>query len=118
MWFQGWNDGVDEQATASYGANLRHLIGDVRTRLGKPKLPFVVGETGNMNKPELHAGQRAGCEQADVAKHTVFVPTSAFLRAAEDSPNCGHGHHWFGNAESYLLIGDALGDALVELLPE
>ena len=86
VWFQGWNDGGDKEATAAYAANLRHLIGDVRARLGRPGLPVVVGETGNMNKPDLHAGQRAGCEHPKVAEHTTFVPTSAFLRAAEDSP--------------------------------
>jgi hypothetical protein len=36
-------------------------------------------------------------------------------RPAKESPNVGHGHHWFGNAESYFLIGDALGRALLRL---
>jgi len=30
----------------------------------------------------------------------------------------GHGHHWFGNAESYLRIGKALGQAMIELIDE
>lgn len=47
-----------------------------------------------------------------------FVPTRAFLREPEASPHPGHGHHWFGNAESCLPIGDALGRAMVELLEE
>jgi hypothetical protein len=38
------------------------------------------------------------------------------LREPEDSPNTGHGHHWFGNAESYLRIGKALGEATVKLI--
>lgn len=29
------------------------------------------------------------------------------------SNNPAHGHHWFGNAESYFLIGDALGVAIL-----
>ena len=37
-------------------------------------------------------------------------------RPKELSPNITHGHHWFGNAESYFLIGDALGKAMVKLL--
>jgi hypothetical protein len=45
----------------------------------------------------------------------MFVPTTAFARPKEQSPNVGHGHHWFGNAESYFLIGDALGKAMVDL---
>ena len=48
----------------------------------------------------------------------AFVTTEAFLRKPEDSPNTTHGHHWYGNAESYLLIGDALGQSMIELLPE
>jgi len=34
------------------------------------------------------------------------------------SPNPGHGHHEFGNAETYLLVGDALGKGMLELLPK
>ena len=30
--------------------------------------------------------------------------------------NGGKGHHWFGNAESYFLIGDALGKGMKKLL--
>ena len=44
------------------------------------------------------------------------MKTTAFARPAEDSPNTGHGHHWFGNAESYFLIGDALGKAMNKLI--
>ena len=46
----------------------------------------------------------------------AFVVTHPFARPAELSPNRGHGHHWFGNAESYFLVGDALGKAMLELL--
>ena len=37
------------------------------------------------------------------------VKTTNFAHPPELSPNLGHGHHWFGNAESYFLIGDAPG---------
>ena len=57
-----------------------------------------------------------GCANAAVAANTRFVATRDFLRKPEDSPNPGHGHHWFGNGESYLLIGDALGRAMGELV--
>ena len=46
---------------------------------------------------------------------TASISTTAFARPKEQSPNVGHGHHWFGNAESYFLIGDALGKAMVDL---
>ena len=50
-----------------------------------------------------------------VGPNTMFVQTSQFARPAKESPNVGHGHHWYGNAESYFLIGDALGQALLRL---
>lgn len=116
VWFQGWNDMCDAKATASYEANLVHLIHDVRRDLKSPKLPIVVAETGNADHEIFRKAQRAGVEHKDVAGPAVFVPTRAFLRNPEDSPNTGHGHHWFGNAESYFLIGDAIGRAMLPLL--
>lgn len=118
VWFQGWNDGCDDEATRSYAGNLERLIGDVREQLSSKELPVVIGQTGNMNSPALHAAQRAGAKAAGRDGPAGFVETEAFLRKPEDSPNTTHGHHWFGNAESYLLIGDALGESMVELLPK
>jgi lysophospholipase L1-like esterase len=115
IWFQGWNDACDRTATAEYATNLRHLIADLRREFGAPELPFVVGETGNWDGVEFRAAQRQGCLDAAVAANTRFVATRHFLRAAEASPNTTHGHHWFGNGESYLRIGDALGRAMLGL---
>ncbi len=116
IWFQGWNDACDREATAEYAANLTLLIGDLRAELGDAQLPFVVGETGNWDGEEFRRAQQRGCEDAKVAAGTRFVATRQFLRKPEDSPNQGHGHHWYGNAESYLRIGDALGRATEELV--
>lgn len=44
-----------------------------------------------------------------------FVPTRDFVRKAEDSANPGHGHHEFGNAETYFLVGDALAKSMLKL---
>ena len=74
--------------------------------------PRPLPELGNggpvKNGPmfEFRKAQEAGTGQITNA---VFVKTTDFARPAELSPNTGHGHHWFGNAESYFLIGDALG---------
>ncbi|MFM7261626.1 MAG: sialate O-acetylesterase [bacterium] len=118
IWFQGWNDACDRAATAEYAVNLTHLIADVRAEFGQPTLPFVVGETGNWDGEEFRTAQRKGCEDPSVAAHARFVPTRGFLRKPDDSPNKGHGHHWFGNGESYMRVGDALGAAMVLLVDE
>jgi lysophospholipase L1-like esterase len=116
IWFQGWNDACDRDATAAYAQNLPHLIGDLRAEFDDPTLPFVVGETGNWAGQEFRDAQRAGCADPAVAAGTTFVPTRHLLRDAEDSPNKTHGHHWFGNAESYLRAGTALGEAAASLV--
>ena len=46
VWFQGWNDLVNEAAVADYERNLTCLIRDVRRDLRAPDLPFVVGQLG------------------------------------------------------------------------
>ncbi|MCU0865678.1 MAG: GDSL-type esterase/lipase family protein [Planctomycetes bacterium] len=116
IWFQGWNDACDDAATAEYAVNLRHLLADLRRELGAPELPFVIGETGNWDGVAFRSAQRQGCLDAAVAANTRFVATRQFLRAAEASPNTGHGHHWYGNGESYLRIGDALGRAMLGVI--
>jgi hypothetical protein len=118
VWFQGWNDGCDAAAAAAYRENLAQWILDVRAELGDDTLPIVVGETGNMDNATLRQGQRDGCADPRVGPYVRFVPTREFLRRPEDSPNTGHGHHWFGNGESYLRIGDALGAALGEVVDQ
>ncbi len=122
VWLQGWNDMVDAQARAEYADNLGHLIRDLRKDLKKPQLPVVVGELGNGGPDagapmlEFRKAQREGATRDEFRGSVRFVETTDFARPAEDSPNTGHGHHWFGNAESYFLLGDALGRALLELL--
>jgi len=118
VWFQGWNDMIDDAATAEYEDNLVHLIGDLRRELAAPDLPVVIAETGNCGNEVLRGAQAAVAGRRELSGNAAFVPTASFLRAAEDSPNQGHGHHWFGNAESYVLIGEAMGRAMTGLLRE
>jgi hypothetical protein len=120
IWMQGWNDMISKEASAEYDKNLVALARDIRKEFRSPALPFVVGELGNSGpaKPgsgmeAFRAAQKRGTE---AIPHAIFVPTHEFARPAELSPNVGHGHHWFGNAESYFLVGDALGKGMIELL--
>jgi len=118
VWFQGWNDMFTEGGLEGYAQNLINLVKDVRDELEVPDLPFVVGQTGNANNEELWAAQEAATLPPEFKGRAMYVSTRAFLRKPEDSPNKGHGHHWFGNAESYLRVGDAMGQAMVALLSD
>ena len=127
VWWHGWNDFCDpKNAVPAYEQNLVNLINDLRKDLKTPKLPVVIGEfTGPWLKDSKDLPATAVAirrAQADAAARpefkgsVLFVETRDFVRKAEDSPNSGHGHHEFGNAETYFLVGDALGKGMTRLL--
>ncbi len=121
VWMQGWNDMCDPKAIPEYDRNLINLVKDLREEFQTPDLPIVIGELGNGgpeargNMVAFREAQKRGAEQITNA---AFVITHDFSRDPQESPNVGHGHHWFGNAESYFLIGDALGKGMVRLIEE
>ena len=115
IWFQGWNDMYVDGGIDAYAANLVHLAADLRRHFDDPDLPIVVGETGNAGNDRFREQQRIGTERR--RWWDAFVATRSFLRDPAASPNTGHGHHWFGNAESYFLIGEALGESMNRLQP-
>jgi alpha-galactosidase len=93
----------------------------MRKALGAPSLPFVIAETG-MNGPEethpralsLMKAQAAVAERAEFKGNVAFVATRSFWRPKELSPT-GQGYHWNSNAETYYLIGEAMGEAMKRL---
>lgn len=123
VWYQGWNDGVDpKNAVPEYEQNLVNLIKDVRKDLKVPYLPVVIGElTGPWVEAPgawvtLRKAQAAAAARTEFKGNVLFVETHDFVRPAKESPNPSHGHHEFGNAETYFLVGDALGKGMVKLL--
>ncbi|MSU66303.1 MAG: sialate O-acetylesterase [Opitutus sp.] len=121
-WHQGWNDRVNDKFTAEYESNMAHFIRDMRNALGAPALPFVIAETGMTGPGETHPralalmkAQAAVVERAEFKGNVAFVGTKAFWRPADESPN-QQGYHWNSNAETYYLIGEAMGEAMKRLL--
>ena len=121
-WHQGWNDRVTQPFNDEYEKNMAHFIRDMRRDLGVPKLPFVIGETGMTGLGETHPralslmkAQAAVAEHAEFKGNVAFVGTKAFWRPVEASPS-GQGYHWNTNAETYWLIGEAMGQAMLTLL--
>jgi hypothetical protein len=128
VWWHGWNDFCDKNMVPVYEQNLINLIHDVRKDLKSPKLPVVIGDiTGGWMKddqdiPEEALAIKKAQKNASLKpefKGTVkTVETFDFVRKASDSPHPGHEHHEFGNAETYFLVGDALGKAMLSLMPK
>jgi hypothetical protein len=127
VWWHGWNDFCDPTMVPVYEQNLVNLIHDVRKDLKSPKLPVVIGDiTGGWMKDDtdipklalaIKKAQKDAAEKPEFKGTVKLVETIDFTRKAEDSPHPGHVHHEFGNAETYFLIGDALGKAMLSLMP-
>ena len=121
IWMQGWNDMSSKPAIPEYADNLVNLVKDLRREFASPKLPVVIGELGNGgpktsgSMKEFRDAQKAGAEKIN---NSTFIKTTDCARPAELSPNKGHGHHWFGNAESYFLVGDKLGKGMLKILKQ
>lgn len=120
-WHQGWNDRINQAFVNEYEKNMANFIRDVRNDLGVKDLPFVIAETGQGGLEEKHPRALALMKaQAAVAKHeefkgnVAFVGTRGFWRDKEVSPS-GQGYHWNTNAETYYLIGEAMGQAMKKL---
>lgn len=121
-WHQGWNDRVNQAFNDAYETNLAHLIRDLRRDLKVPNLPFVIAETGMSGESENHPralslmkAQAAVAQYDEFRGNVTFVGTRAFYRPPDESPS-GQAYHWNSNAETYYLIGDGMGKAMLTLL--
>jgi alpha-galactosidase len=120
-WHQGWNDRVNQAFNDEYEKNMAHFIRDLRKDLGAPNLPFVIAETGMSGPEEKHPralslmkAQAAVAELKEFQGNVAFVGTKAFWRDKDQSPS-GQAYHWNTNAETYYLIGEAMGVAMTKL---
>jgi len=72
-----------------------------------------VGIVGRLQE-HVQPTQAAATRSVD---NVQCIDTRDFERPREESPGNGC-EHWFGNAESYFLIGDAMGKAMKQILSE
>ncbi|MDF1850522.1 MAG: sialate O-acetylesterase [Verrucomicrobiales bacterium] len=129
-WHQGWNDGGSKEMVEEYGQNLENLIHDVRKDLNAPELRFVIANTGMIGWPKdgKDGGIRAQLadmqlsiadpkKYPDLAGTVAAVETRDFDRPREKSPS-NFGYHWKHNGESHWLIGEAMAEAMLELIEQ
>lgn len=137
FWNQGISDMTDKYA-GEYEMNLVNLIKDLRKDLNAPGMKVVVAVTGNWGwdladllrnyktqeqKDAAAAPVRKVTDaQVAVSRRPEFKGTVAtaetrdFWRPREQYGGTGLEVHWQANGESYWLIGEAMGKAMVGLL--
>ncbi len=121
-WHQGWNDGCGHKDTAEYEQNMANFVRDVRKDFDVPNLPFVIGGSGFGGWGQtidrrlgIMKAQEAVTQYDEFKNNTKYVETRSFFRDGPISPRPIR-YHWCCNAESYYLIGEGMGKAMVELL--
>ena len=123
VWFQGHKDSGSSKE--DYEKNLVNLIQDLRKEFNAPDMRVAVATVG-FDGFKLMDGPWKGVWEAQMAvgdpkQHPEFagnvatVDTRGFWRSRGDSPT-GTGYHYNHNAETYVLTGDSLGRAMVEML--
>jgi len=122
-WFQGHKDSGSTKE--EYEKHLVNLINDLRKEFKAPKMPAVVATVG-FHGYRIVEGPWKGVWEAQMAvgdpkQHPEFAGTVAsvdtrdFWREVEESP-VSQDYHYNRNAETYLLVGEAMGRAMVGLL--
>ena len=137
-WFQGWNDGLSYtgQYAYRYEQNMAQFIRKVREYYSgrypgkiKAKAPFVVAsssfegleDTYNNTYPTRKAVFNGQLAVGDPVKYPEFdnnvksVDTRPYWRVTAESPANNQSHYNL-NAETYMLVGDSMARAMVDLL--
>lgn len=142
VWFQGYSD----KDNPAYGELLAAMIKDLREKVNAPDMPVVCGTLGMaaFKQAAFSNGANAGMLQAsqmpelagtvDVVNTAPFYPLEfnilgQILKSAEKgSPEyekasrvrsraiSEKGFHYHGSAKCFLLMGDAMGRSLANLM--
>ncbi len=122
-WFQGHKDSGSTKE--DYEKCLVDLINDLRKEFKAPKMKAVVATVG-FHGYRLMQGPWKGVWEAQMAvgdpkQHPEFagsvasIDTRDFWREVGESPR-SQDYHYNRNPETYLLVGEAMGRAMVRLL--
>lgn len=124
VFFQGFNDIIDAKKMDQYGENLANLVRDVRKDLAAPNMPFIIGELGQQGvEPEKRYAEKHFTFrkiQEDVSKLPEFGGTVGFVKTSPyvigKSDSFDGGYHYYGRADTFYKIGEAFGEAMVDLV--
>ncbi len=122
-WFQGHKDSGSTKE--DYEKCLVDIIQDLRKEFKAPKMKAVVATVG-FEGYRLMSGPWKGVWEAqmavgdakqhpDLVGSVASVDTRDFWREIEESPR-SQNYHYHRNPETYLLVGEAMGRAMVRLL--
>ncbi len=122
FWWQGDKDRYNAGHASRYEQNLVHLIKQLRKDFDAPNAKFVCATLGQTAKGADGAeGQILEAQLAvdgKTGKYKEFQGNVASVYTNPLSKGGASNGHYGGNAETYMNVGEAMGQAMVELLKE
>lgn len=119
-WWQGEKDCGDAGHASHYEQNLVHLIESLRKEFNAPKAPFVMATLGEAKKGDKGPGgdvlNAMLNVDGDSGKYPQFKGNVATVYSNPLSKGGSGNGHYGGNAETYMNVGLAMGEAMVKLL--
>lgn len=131
VWWQGHKDGGGQPSAGRYEQNMVQFIKEIRKYYENrypanttSDAPFVIATVGfrgwEMAGTELEVGEAQLAVSGETGNYPEFadnvktVETRSYWREADASPRDEY-YHYNWNAETYMLVGDALGRAMIDL---
>jgi hypothetical protein len=121
FYWQGYNDLIDKVYARRYEHNLVQFIQSLRKDFQVPNAPFVIATVGfggyDMIGDTLRVWEAQMAVDGNAGNYPEFqdnvktVDIRASWRPAETQ-----GHHYGLHAETYMEVGTAMGEAMLELL--
>jgi len=142
VWHQGFNDKINkklkENEYADYTKWLVMFIKDLRSDLGAPNAPFVIGELGTgglPNRGDFQKAQAAAADRPEFKGNVAFVPTAEYYdtkaqelyekgywkgtaeqKAQWKAVGNDRPYHYLGSGKTYYLKGQAFGRAMLKMM--
>jgi len=131
VWWQGHRDQSNAPYIKLYEKNMVRFINQIRAyyearypKKGAAAAPFVIATIGFNGGPYTPGSAYADIWQAQTnvgnpnlypSLKTKTIDALPYWRAASESPT-NEDYHYNWNSETYMLVGDALGRAMIDLL--
>jgi hypothetical protein len=120
FWWQGDKDRYNAGHSTRYEQNLVQLINQLRDEFNAPNAPFVAATLGQ-SEIDVETGTELDIlnAQLNVANDTLYPAFADNVDTVYSFPLSLGGasnSHYNGNAETYMNIGEAMGDAMVSLI--
>ena len=120
FWWQGDKDRYNAGHAGRYEKNLVHLIKQLRKDFDAPNAKFVCATLGQTEKGDT--GNEGMILEAQLAvdgktgKYPEFKGNVATVYSHPLSKGGASNGHYGGNAETYMNVGEGMGQAMAELL--